>query len=218
MLSKVKLFVCAIIIAIVTTACSGMQSVSPSSLKRVPEATDYVKVAVVQGDAAHNPKSLGEVEKLSPYIVKGHLRDDAKQKLDAPIQGMITYGITVSTLEISQVYKGNLKVGDTIPLAEKYYTLEENGETTRYEMGYAPSVPGQEYVFFMVKAPDESEILRGTYSPMVKETGRYPVINTKDSGVSAIRSMSPEDLNLVNTDLSVYQKIYQEVIDKYMSE
>nr|WP_319489207.1 hypothetical protein [uncultured Caproiciproducens sp.] len=216
MRNKMILTVCGLVIVIVLAACSVTKTTASSSLERIPEATDNVKVAVVKGDAAHSPKSLGEVEKLSPYIVKGRLRDDAKQKLDAPIQGMITYGITVSTLEISQVYKGNFKVGDTIPLAEKYYTLEENGESTRYEMGYAPSVPGQEYVFFLVKAPDESEILRGTYSPMVKETGRYPVINTKDSGVFDIRSMSPEDLNLVNTELSTYQKIYQEVINKYM--
>lgn len=118
--------------------------------------------------------------------------------------------------QITKVYKGDLKEGDRISLAEKYYTIVENGETTRHELGCAPLTPEKEYIFFLIKAQDDNEFLRGFYSPMVKETGRYPVIETKDSAYPHINLLSASDLNLVQEKPDTYKKIYQQVIEKYM--
>ncbi len=219
---KILLTVCSIIMAITFVACSATDAISqtdtvvPSSLEKIPSSTGNIRVDVVSGDTLYNPKTLEEVEKLSGYIVKGHLQNDAKQKLYTPDAKTVIFGVTVSSFEITKVYKGNLKEGDKIPVAERYYTLEENGKTTRYELDYAPSIPGQEYIFFLNKAPDKNEFMRGFYSPVIKETGRYAVITPKDSNFSKRELMSANELNLVKTDPDIYQKMYQQVIDKYM--
>lgn len=173
-------------------------------------------MVVEKGDSLYNPQSLEEVEDLAEYIVRGKLLDDAKQKLERYGSEFVGFGVTVSSFEISHVYKGSLKEGDKIQIAERYYTLEKNGVTTRYELGYAPSVPNQEYIFFLIKAPDKNKFLRGFYSPMVKETGRYPVIGTKDSGYPRLNLMTASELNLVQENPETYKKIYQQVIDKYL--
>jgi hypothetical protein len=222
MCNKVILAICAIAISITFVACSATNVVSqtdtvvPSSLEKIPSSTGNIRVAVVSGDTLYNPKTLEEVEKLSGYIVKGRLKNDAKQKLYTPDAKTVIFGVTVSSFEITKVYKGNLKEGDKIPIAERYYTLEENGGTTRYELDYAPSISGKEYIFFLNKAPDKNEFMRGFYSPVIKETGRYPVITQKDSNFSKRGLMSANELNLVKTEPSTYQKIYNQVIDKYM--
>lgn len=216
MRNKIILAICSVAIAAIFTACSRTTTVVPSSLHEIPVTTKNIEVAMVKGDSKYNPQTLQEVEDLGDYIVKGRLLDDAKQKLYCPEPGTVTFGVTVSSFEITDVYKGNLKEGDKIPIAERYYTLEEKGEMTRYELGYAPSTPNKEYIFFLSKEDDFNEFLRGFYTPSVKETGRYPVINTKDSNAPNISSMTAEELNLVATEPTTYQKIYQQVIDKYM--
>lgn len=223
MRKKIILTVCLIVMAITFGACSAANTVSgtdsdsviASSLEKIPVA-DKVKVIVEDGDSLYNPQSLEEVEGLAEYVVRGKLLDDAKQKLDRHGSTPVFFGVTVSSFEISKVYKGNLKSGDKIQIAERYFTLEEDGITTRHELDYAPSVPNQEYIFFLIKGPDKNEFLRGLYSPMVKETGRYAILTPKDSNFSKMGLMSANELNLVKTEPSTYQKIYNQVIDKYM--
>lgn len=222
MRNKIISILCTVCLTIMATACSVTSSttnsastVVPSSLDNIPSTNNF-KVVVEKGDALYDPQSLEEVEDLAEYIVRGKLLDDAKQKLEQYKSEFVGFGVTVSSFEISHVYKGNLKEGDKIPIAERYFTLEKDGITTRHELGYAPSVPNQEYIFFLIKAPDKNEFLRGFYSPMVKETGRYQVIDTNDSVYSRLNLMSANELNLVQEKPETYKKIYQQVIEKYM--
>lgn len=211
MRNKIISMICTICFILMLTACStssASSTVAPSSLDDIPTA-DNINVVIEEGDSMYDPQSLEEVEGLAEYIVRGKLLDDAKQKLEFYESEFVGFGVTVSSLEISNVYKGNLKEGDKIPIAERYYTLEENGVTTRHELGYAPSVPNQEYIFFLIKAPDDNKFLHGFYSPMVKETGRYPVIGTNNND-------NFPKLNLVQTNPETYNKIYKEVKAKYM--
>lgn len=201
------------LMAVSLSACNSDSAKVPN-LEKAPSTVD--KVSTVAGDSLYNPKTLREVEELSEYIVKGKLQDDAQQKLESHESGSVAYGVTVSTLEISKVFKGGLKAGDEIPIAEKYYTVEENGKNVRYELGYGPSIPNQDYIFFLIKADDTNEFLHGLYSPMVKETGRYQVIDSNEKGIMSTQALTDQELNLVLTDPNVYRGIYQEVIDKYM--
>ncbi len=204
--------VCVMIIAVAMFVCSETE---PSER---PYPVDCYVCRIMKDNTLCVPKTMGKLEDLSAVIVKGSLLDDAKQKLHFPEVGVVGDGVTVSSFEISKVYKGNLQIRDKISIAESYYTFTENGTQTCYAQGYAPSVAGQKYIFFLTKSPEDNEFLRGTYSPMAKEIGRYPVIDTKDSNRPDIRSMTERDLNLVNTDLSLYQEMYQKIIDKYMKE
>ncbi len=222
MLKKIIVAFCFVTIAMGLVACSAasgnskMDSVVPSSLEKIP-LTINSKVSIVSGDTLYNPKTLKEVEGLAEYIVKGRLLNDAKQKLYRNGSAPVIFGVTVSSFEISKVFKGDLKEGDKIPIAERYYTLEENGETTRYELDYAPSEPDKEYIFFLIKEKDKrNDFLYGFFTPSVKETGRYPVITPKDSDFSRVGLMSADELNLVKTEPDTYQEIYEQVIKKYM--
>ena len=218
MKKKISVF-CAAVLAVLLTACSGTNTtVSPSSLslEEIPSPAGDVKVAEVSGDMLYNPQTVEELDDLSDCIVRGTLLDDARQKLYSTTPGVVTFGVTVSSFEVSKVYKGDLKAGDVIPIAERYYTVEEDGEAVRYEHGYAPSTPNKEYIFFLIKDPEDHEFLGGFYSPMVKETGRYPVIDKKGRKLSEIETMTAEDLNIIYTKLSTYKNLYKEVIELYM--
>ena len=218
MKKKISVF-CAAVLAALLTACSGTNTTVPPSslsLEEIPSPAGGVKVVEVEGEMWYDPQTVEELKDLSDYIVKGTLLDDARQKLYSTAPGVVTFGVTVSSFEVSKVYKGDLKAGDVIPIAERYYTVEEDGETVRYELGYAPSVPNEEYIFFLIQDDADHEFLAGLYTPVVKETGRYPVINKKARKLSEIEAMTAEDLNIIFTKLSTYKNLYKEVIDLYM--
>ena len=222
MRNRMTALFCIACLIMALTSCSERSSVTnptntvvPSSLENIPSSKN-TKVVVEKGDSYYDPQSLEEVEDLTKYIVRGRILDDAKQKLERYGSKYVVFGVTVSSFEISHVYKGDLKEGDKIPIAERYYTLEENDVTTRFDLDYAPSVPNHEYIFFLIKDSDNNPFLRGFYSPVVKEMGRYPVIGTKDSGYSRLNLMTASELNLVQENPETYKKIYQQVIDKYL--
>ena len=213
MRSRIISLFCIVAFAASLSACK-MDSAVPSGLEKIPPDVD--QVSVVDGDSLYDPQTLADVEGLAEYIVKGKLMGDAKQKLYTPDSKAVTFGITVSSFRISHVFKGNLKEGDKISIAERYYTAEENGKKIRYELGYGPSVPNEEYIFFLIKDDDSNEFLRGYYTPSYKETGRYPVIDPDKKSTFSAQTLMDSELNLVLTDPDVYRGIYQEVIDKYM--
>ncbi|TQI67243.1 hypothetical protein LY85_1930 [Clostridium sp. KNHs216] len=200
-----------------TSVVSGGNSLNEtgmvSGLEEIPEMTADAEIRVIDGDVLYAPKTWKEENELSQYIVRGSLLDDAKQKLERHGQKFPVYGVTVSSFRISQVYKGNLNPGDVIPIAERYYTVKEEGKIVRYELGYAPSIPDKEYIFFLIPAEDKNEFLRGTYGPMIGETARYPVVDPAEFDVD---SKTAEELNLVVRDVEDYRAIYKEVIRKYM--
>nr|WP_319489206.1 hypothetical protein [uncultured Caproiciproducens sp.] len=219
---KNLLAVCAVVLFAGLTACgventsvlpSSQRTPAVSGLEEIPQMTAYAEIRVIDGDMLYAPTTLKEEDKLSDYIVKGRLLDDAKQKLERYEPGTVNFGVTVSSFKISWVYKGNLNIGDIIPIAERYYTVEEKGKIVRYELGYAPSPPDKEYIFFLSKVEDSNEFLRGTYTPSVKETARYPVVDPSHFDVD---SMTAEQLNLVVRNVEDYRGIYKEVIRKFM--
>lgn len=197
----------------VLSACAAKPgSAVPSSLEEIPLSNENTHVAVMDGDRFYDPQSLEEEEKYADYVVKGVLLNDAKQKLRSFDSKFVYWGVTVSTLKITWVYRGNLTIGDRIPIAESYYTLRQNGETTRYELAYAPSTPGQEYIFFLGK--EDGDFLRGFYVPVMGEKGRYRV---QDIGfLPEIDFLSKKDLNLTVSEANVYKSIYKQVMNQYI--
>lgn len=219
---KMILAVCAVALFAGLTACGAehapvlsllQRTPAVSGLEEIPEMTADAEIRVIDGDMLYAPTTLKEEDELSDYIVKGRLTDGAKQILERYEPGTVNFGVTVSSFKISWVYKGNLNKGDIIPIAERYYTVEEKGKIVRYELGYAPSLPDKEYIFFLSKAKDDNAFLRGTYTPSVKETARYPVVDPSHFDVD---SMTAKELNLVVRDVEDYRAIYKEVIRKYM--
>lgn len=220
-----KLLVCALSAFILLTFCSAGRG-EPSNMVPLPvhsaagaasTAGGGLKSIRIEADTLYDPQRLEEVEEHSSFIVQGVLLDDAEQKLKQ-FGGVPYFGITVSSLQVTKVYGGNLKVGDTILLGEDYYTAENDGEKAIYHLGnYMPSTIGREYLFFLVDYPEGGEWWSGIYLPVYSEKGRYPVIGQKGTGRQSLHSLSNEDLNLGEDDSSGYRAIYSEVIAKYMS-
>ena len=67
----------------------------------------------VQVDTSFDAQTLEELESQAKYIVQGKFQDDATEDLQSEA-GIVLYGATVSSFEITKVYKGDFEVGDVI--------------------------------------------------------------------------------------------------------
>lgn len=213
-LSFVLLLVCTANSQYTTAKSEAISSMSHS------KTVQYLKENFDRIEAP--PQTLKEIENESTCIVKGTLQDDAKQKLQyfevAQTGQKIPYmGITVSSLKITEVYRGNFKKGEIIPIAENYFTVEKGqNKTVRYDGNYLPSETGKEYLFFLVDETQKKEWYGGNYIPVDNELGRYPAVTQNRMRAQSVDSMSNEELNLGKDDAANYKNIYKEVIAKYM--
>jgi hypothetical protein len=177
--------------------------------------------ARIEPDVSYVPNTLEELENSSPYIVKAILLDDSKQrlrKLSFGGKSYTTFGITVSSLVITGVYKGDLHFGEVIKLGEYYYSAENGGKNTLfYFENYIPSTVGKEYLFFLAAAKNNDAFWSGIYSPVFFERGRYPIMRKWFfQEKKSIDSMTNEELNLGKGDPSEYKAFYKLVSEKYM--
>ncbi|WP_101696557.1 hypothetical protein [Clostridium minihomine] len=169
-----------------------------------------------------DPKNLKELESNCEYIVQGRLSDDSKQVPVKNSLGDIAFEYTISSLEISKVWKGDFKEGGTIKLCESYYITEKNNkQVLRYASNYMPSDLDKDYIFFLDSMDLENDTV---YTPTIYEKGRYPLpssISTNKQrsfkSIFNIDSISNEDLNLADHDSTIYKSIYEEVLQKYLS-
>lgn len=164
-------------------------------------------------------KTLDELERESSDIVAGIFLNDSREDKIVTPGGDVLYGCTITSFKISNVYKGNLSVGDVIPLGEEFYT--ENGTDSNgglklvFSAEYLPHRAGTEYLFFLTKTPETNSRYGGIYASTQFERGRYPVIssNLRNADVSI---MSNDELGIGDGPSTTYRNIYQEVIKKYM--
>lgn len=171
----------------------------------------------IQEDLLFDAGSLEELEDLSKQIVQGKFRDDAKEDLQG--DGNKTfYGVTVSSFEITKVYKGDFEVGDVIKVGEEYYIDASDGQKTLVHFGnYLPSEVGKEYLMFFDNPPEHSERWKDTYTPICSEKGRYPVVAPGTVSEADVDNMTNEELNLDTGDSSLYRQFYKDVIENYMN-
>ena len=159
-----------------------------------------------------------ELEDLSKQIVQGKFYDDPREDLQGD-ESITLYGATISSFEITKVYKGDFEVGDVIQVGEEYYIDESDGQKTLVHFGnYLPSEVGKEYLMFFDNPPKNSKRWKDTYTPICGEKGRYPVVAPGTCSAADVDNMTNEELNLDTGDSSFYRHLYKDVIEKYMSE
>lgn len=199
-----------LLLSIVLVSCTANRTAAPDTgLQVIPI---HSKSVATTGDYYYDADNLKELQKLSDYIVQGTLLDDARQKLyysDPDIIKTASFGITVSSYKITKSLKGNLKAGETIKIAERYFTQEIDGEMIQYLLDYGPSEPNRDYIFFLNKEENKNEFLKGYYSPTIREKGRYPVLN-KPLSVE-ITSQDINDFTLVGVSEEKYLSLFEEV-------
>lgn len=225
-MKKIVLFILATTIYILSVSCSSNDSskASPTIPFIQQASTKYTDIRKEsQGNflLAVNPNNLKELEKNADYIVLGKLSDDSKQVPVMNSLGDIAFEYTISSFEISKVWKGNRKVGDTIKLCESYYITEKNGEPIlRYASNYLPSDINRDYIFFLNSMDLENDTV---YTPTIYEKGRYPfpsnISTNKNTTKSTfdLDSVTNEELNLADREATIYKSIYKEVLQKYIS-
>lgn len=202
-------FVRVILISLIISLLTANQTFASELNKRIRLEEDNVWEAT----------SLSELEKNSELIAEGYLLNDGKLNLQKASDGRIKFGVTISTLCITKVYKGNVKENDTVSIGETYYTEKNKDESydLYYYSNYLPSKVGEKnkYIFFLNSTPKDGQF-GGAYFPVDRENGRYPVL-TEQRKVAGLEKLTKSKLCL-GADSSVnYRKLLAEVVSKYQN-
>jgi hypothetical protein len=170
--------------------------------------------------------TLEELKSRTTHIVRGRIADNATTVLlynfeyDPPRPSLHH---TIVTFEIYEVIKGNLTVGETIKIREPYY-IRDRILTMRFN--YMPSIPHQEYIFFLTNQTTPDRIVPGhekivhTFLVVQGVNGRFLVPDFGDGYVD-LQTFTAEDLSLGSSggrfNIDLHRRLWQEVIDAYMN-
>lgn len=179
----------------------------------------------------HTPSSLDEYEEEVDCIVKGILSDDSEEVLressidlgNEKTAKVVTGGWTITSLQITEVLKGDLKAGDTIRLDEPYRVENrDDGPTVIidnfYPNNYVPAEKGKEYLFFLIHQDESRGKFADTYAVNSRVYNHFPVISSKTRSVGTdlfTQNMTELEAEILGCD-ETYLDFYQQAIDKYM--
>lgn len=170
-----------------------------------------------------------ELELWSENIVRGRILNDARMvfQFNSISQPTVpTMGHNFVSLEILEVFKGDLSVGDIITLAEPYRII--NGVLIT-PSNYLPSIPYQEYFFFLSEQRTNPEPADhyGIFWLEHDYRSRFHIPNNRAD--IAMLSRNAESLVLATTYISrlpmeraiftaneTYVRLWQDVIEAYM--
>ncbi len=188
-----------------------------------------ITIAKCAGLPGSNQEGYGRVEYRSPClayyettleglefrasnIVKGVLEDDSRTVYSTRNRSAPQPMYSAVTLEILEVIKGDLKMGDRITIIEPFY-IEDCVLVT--SSNYLPSKPNQEYFFYLGNQITDlgPEGYEGAHFIIHGERGRYLV--PSDEKLS-VQEYSRKDLSLGGQDNGLYLELYQEVVNAYM--
>lgn len=160
------------------------------------ETREIPKIQILHSEFAQQVRSLDDIENEAEWIIKAKVLKSENM----PKGGMYTE----TDVEITDVYKGNLNVGDVITIVELYCTNEEGREIRRD--GYSASTLGEEYVFYL-----DTQYKDGTYGITGTVFGRYSLEDTQalNGEVDTIET------NIVEEYKPLYYQLKEEVINKY---
>lgn len=179
----------------------------------------------------HTPSNLDEYEVEVDCIVKGILSGDSEEVLresdinlgNGKTTKFVTGGWTITSLQITEVFKGDLKAGDTIRLDEPYW-VEDRDEgpvvfiDESYPNDYVPAEKGKEYLFFLIHQDESRGKFADTYAVNSRVYNHFPVISSKTRSVGTdllTQNMTELETEILGGD-ETYLDFYQQAVDKYM--
>lgn len=127
-------------------------------------ATDRLQLAPTYAD----------LQNVSDIVVKATVIPGKENKLITADDGTVVFGYTITQLNVTEVFKGNINEDYPINITEEYYTLSGNGNEVYTQGNYMPAQESGEYVFFL-KAYDSTSPYAGMYFPVDLEYGKYSV-------------------------------------------
>lgn len=127
-------------------------------------ATDRLQLAPTYAD----------LQNVSDIVVKATVIPGKENKLITADDGTVVFGYTITQLNVTEVFKGNINEDYPINITEEYYTLSGNGNEVYTQGNYMPAQESGEYIFFL-KAYDSTSPYAGMYFPVDLVYGKYSV-------------------------------------------
>lgn len=152
---------------------------------------------------------LNSLEADSDLVVVGTCMGDAEQNDIYQYDGHFGEDILVMTnstcqVKITQVFKGDVEVGDTIPVMQQYGVDKEKGRLLTYS-DLTPMLDGDTWLFFLYDNRGENYMCCGD------KDRRYPVKNCKYKKIALTDS---EELGVFQ-EYNFNQEVYDEILEKY---
>lgn len=200
-----------------------MQSANDEEIEIIQPQNDCITIVELE--------NIDQLENEVDCVVQGVLRDDPEEVLrttpfvspdGTPLSEVTTGGWTISTLDVTKVFKGDVKVGDAIRLDEPYHT-QDHAQTSMvidpfFPNIYVPAEKGKEYLFFLNYQDESRKKFAGTYAVSSRLCNHFPIVSPNErlsaDGFYA-QNMSDAEREWMGSD-GTYQKFYQQAIDKYM--
>ena len=127
-------------------------------------ATDRLQLAPTYAD----------LQNVSDIVVKATVIPGKENKLITADDGTVVFGYTITQLNVTEVFKGNINEDYPINITEEYYTLSGKVNEVYTQGNYMPAQESGEYIFFL-KAYDSTSPYAGMYFPVDLEYGKYSV-------------------------------------------
>lgn len=127
-------------------------------------ATDRLQLAPTYAD----------LQNVSDIVVKATVIPGKENKLITADDGTVVFGYTITQLNVTEVFKGNINEDYPINITEECYTLSGKGNEVYTQGNYMPAQESGEYIFFL-KAYDSTSPYAGMYFPVDLEYGKYSV-------------------------------------------
>lgn len=190
----------------------------------VSEQSDFeipsdIEVVHPQSDRIYC-EDLQQVEDEATIIVRAVAKETLDQKVDTiydrELKDVPTYGYTKREIEVTQVYNGDVNVGDKLVLLQAYYiwTYSDGYKQLISSTSVKPVVKETEYLMFL----RYNEIMEG-YSLVGDYQGIYaiPTDEIKTKAEEGILDQSDLDIYYDHEPLHYMFPLYNKVVKKYFN-
>lgn len=169
-----------------------------------------VEIKQISVDRLVLAESVTELQTVSDAIVV-FTPTGRENVLSYYSDGNVSSGYTKTNGTVSEVLKGEVSVGDTLWITEECYTTD-NGTVLWTQQGYLPMQDGESYLLFLMRYPEESNIVYGgMYYPTDLEYGKY-VLPGNEAAAALISEKTEKNFEVGSGgDLENYIEWYDEV-------
>lgn len=129
---------------------------------------------ILASDRLQLAPTYADLQNVSDIVVKATVIPGKENKLITADDGTVVFGYTITQLNVTEVFKGNINEDYPINITEEYYTLSGKGNEVYTQGNYMPAQESGEYIFFL-KAYDSTSPYAGMYFPVDLEYGKYSV-------------------------------------------
>ena len=185
----------------------------------------FNEVSYSTGGIWLRPPPTLEGRMSTPYIVRGRMGNDAR--IIYTEEGFPS--VNMVSLEVLEVFNGELGVGETIRIVEQYF-IEDGVLFTRDN--YLPSIPYQEYIFFFGPHIPRRAALEGAFWVSDGDRGRYPIPGADGRGraLSITQYLGDDGRFCASTqnfssavfglgsyaDVDIYMQLWEDVMNEFV--